>query len=146
MPRRKIKHGHRPAGSRSPTYHSWECMRQRCNNPNSVLYHRYGGRGIKVCARWDSFSLFLEDMGPRPKGKSLDRIDTNGNYTPENCRWATRKEQYATRSSSCLLTAYNETKHKGEWCKLLRMDPRTLDRYLQRGMSLEQIIEERKAG
>lgn len=74
-------------------YRSWKEMRQRCNNPRSDKFKWYAARGIKVCERWDSFVLFLSDMGERPSNKSLDRIDNDGNYEPGNCRWATQKEQ-----------------------------------------------------
>lgn len=82
-------------------------MRQRCGNPNATAYAAYGGRGIKVCDAWEnSFAAFYADMGARPEGTTLDRIDTNGDYAPGNCKWSTPKEQganrrkYATRSDS----------------------------------------------
>lgn len=87
------KHGHRE----SRTYKSWSSMKARCLNSNAPDYFRYGGRGIEVCTRWlgtHGFEHFLEDMGERPEGKTLDRFpDKNGNYTKSNCRWATAEEQ-----------------------------------------------------
>jgi hypothetical protein len=68
-------------------------MRQRCNSPGNPGYRIYGAKGVKVCNRWDKFETFLADMGDRPEGTSLDRIDSNGNYEPENCRWATKLQQ-----------------------------------------------------
>lgn len=84
-------------GNRSPTYRSWGAMVRRCTNPNTADYEWYGGRGIKVCERWRTFANFLADMSVRPKGKTLDRINTDGDYEPGNCRWATPKQQARSR-------------------------------------------------
>ena len=82
-------------------YRTWDGIIQRCTNPNAHQYHNYGGRGINICQRWRlSFLAFLEDMGDRPNGCSLDRIDNNGNYEPTNCRWATHKQQRSNTRES----------------------------------------------
>jgi hypothetical protein len=77
----------------TPAYSCWIGMRSRCNNPRHQQFKHYGGRGIRVCERWDSYANFLEDMGEKPRGLSLERINVDGDYEPGNCRWATQREQ-----------------------------------------------------
>jgi hypothetical protein len=84
----------------TPTYHTWEAMKARCLNPNDKQYPMYGGRGITICDEWLDFSLFLADMGERDDGYSLDRIDNDGNYSLDNCRWANKYTQCRNRSTS----------------------------------------------
>lgn len=91
-------------------------MKKRCLNPAERYYFNYGGRGITVCARWlHSFENFYADMGPRPAGASIDRIDSNGNYEPGNCRWATRHEQARNMRSNRRVTIDGETLTVAEW-------------------------------
>jgi len=92
------KHGH--SKPQTSTYKSWLSMKQRCLNPNHIHYGRYGGRGISVCDRWCTFINFLDDMGERPEGMTLDRLDNDSNYNKGNCRWSTSTEQQRNKSKS----------------------------------------------
>lgn len=99
----------------SQTYRIWCHMKERCLNPRNIGWKNYGGRGIKVCDRWMSFENFLADMGPRPERMTIERKDSNGNYEPENCCWASTEEQANNRSTNRKLTAFGETKSASMW-------------------------------
>ena len=96
------RHGHARVSGCSRAYAVWRNMRQRCERKTHPQFSSYGGRGIKVCERWQTFENFLADMGEPPAGLSLDRIDNNGNYEPDNCRWATKLQQMSNRRNSVI--------------------------------------------
>jgi hypothetical protein len=100
-------HGATLFGVKSPTWIAWCNMRHRCRDKNRPDFHRYGGRGIRVCKRWESFSLFLSDMGEKPDGLTLERIDNDRGYSPSNCTWATRKQQRLNQGTRTHLVAFN---------------------------------------
>jgi hypothetical protein len=126
----------------SPEYKVWNAARNRCHNPKAQAYGNYGERGIVMCERWRlSFRDFLEDMGVRPsKDHSLDRIDNNGNYEPENCQWTTRKKQAQNRRSTKLLTLNDVTLSVGDWEKRKGLAHHTINNRLKRGWSVEEAI------
>lgn len=104
--------------NRHPLYTTWCQMRQRCKNPNDSSYHKYGGRGITVCLRWNSFRTFVSDMGERPTSQhSIDRINNNKGYSPKNCRWATKKEQAHNRRGLRWYSFCGERLIASEWAK-----------------------------
>lgn len=114
-----ITHSH----SYTRTYKTWQHMVQRCYNPNDSAYKNYGGRGIKVCETWLKFEGFLQDMGERPPDMSLDRVDNNGDYCKENCRWANAKEQNRNRGEyNKLITINGITKCLAEWCEIYHIN------------------------
>lgn len=130
------RHGHSANGKRSLTHSTWHNMRSRCNNPNSSGYQDYGAKGITVCKRWDVFENFLEDMGERPgKNYSIERIDSNKNYEPVNCRWATRIEQARNRSMCIKLTLNGKCQTVKEWALEVGIKRQTIERRLKLGWS-----------
>ncbi len=109
------------------TYFAWRNMRSRCYNSNDIGFANYGGRGISVCDAWrDNYDAFVSDMGLRPQGLTLERIDTNGNYEPGNCRWATRVEQGRNRRTNTLIAFQGQEMPLSAWAERLEISPETL--------------------
>jgi hypothetical protein len=126
-------------------YHAWQSMIRRCGAPSHKSYKQYGRRGITVCARWRaSFWDFLADVGPKPHGMSLERVENNGNYEPGNVRWATPKEQARNRRNNRLLTFGSQTKPMSAWAEEYGIDRGTLRSRLAKGMSLESALNQQK--
>lgn len=100
---------------KQPEYHVWREMISRCEKPSNKSFCNYGGRGIKVCDRWHDYGNFIKDMGRRPDGCSLDRIDNNGNYEPINCRWATANEQAANKRNNVEVVGVTYSKKDKAW-------------------------------
>lgn len=127
--------------SESLTYSSWERMKNRCSNPNHVSYHRYGGRGIKVCERWKKFEHFLEDMGERPgRAYSIERRDTDGDYTPDNCFWLVTKHQARNRVDNRLLSFNGRILCVAEWAERIGIPQARLLARLRLGWSVEKAL------
>lgn len=136
------RHGH-ASGQRTPEYRSWTSMIARCGCPTATDYSDYGGRGITVCDRWrTSFENFLADMGPRPKGTTLDRIDVNGNYEPGNCRWSTAIDQAMHRRDNTILTYDGRSLTLAEWARRTGIQSDTIGRRLERGWSIARALTE----
>lgn len=126
--------------SNTPTHRSWLAMLQRCDNPNTRDYSRYGGRGVTVCQEWRTFEVFLKDMGERPDGMTIDRIDVNGNYEPSNCRWASYKTQTNNRAVTRMVAANGQTLPLTEWSALIGIKPITLEKRIKAGWTDHDTI------
>jgi hypothetical protein len=137
---RSFRHGHAARGKRSKAHGLWADMIQRCTNPNVAKYPIYGGRGIRVCERWREFANFLADMGEPPPGLTLDRIDTNGNYEPGNCRWLDQRGQQNNRRNNRLLTFNGKTLGITEWSRRSGVYRHTIRRRLERGWPIERAL------
>lgn len=122
-------------------YRSWQAMKRRCQSPTDVNYVNYGGRGIKVFEEWNDFEAFYRDMGDTHKeGLTLDRIDVNGDYTPENCRWATMMEQGNNKRNTIFITVFGETLPISEVARKYNMNRNTLYQRIRRGMTPEAAV------
>ena len=120
-----------PSRPNQRLYWVWADMISRCRNPNHKAFHNYGGRGISVCARWSSFSTFKSDMGPRPDGGMLDRTDNGREYGPDNCRWATRKEQNSNRRNCIYVDLNGEKVTLREFCRRQNLKYRPIVKRIQ---------------
>lgn len=119
----------------TPTYNSWASMKQRCQYEKHSEYPRYGAKGIKVCDSWQRFEIFLEDMGVRPDGMTIDRKDSKGNYEPNNCRWATKLEQANNCSSNHLVAVNGVSRTLAQWAVVVGLPEGVINRRLRRGWS-----------
>lgn len=144
MARRKYIATHTLHGqSRTYEYAAWARMLRRCRNPEHHNFHRYGGRGITVCERWDFFPNFLADVGIRPTTRhTLGRIDNDGHYEPGNVRWETPKEQGANRSTSRRVTAFGETLILAEWSRRVGLPFHLISDRLNSGWTAERALSE----
>jgi hypothetical protein len=140
----RTRHGF--AKTETPTYQSWKNMRARCNHQNRPDYKHYGGRGIKVCKDWDSFSQFLQDMGEKPKGFSLERKDVNGGYNKQNCEWIPKNLQPNNTRKSVFIPFEGSLLSANALSKIVKIDPNNLRRWHKAGLNLEEKIKKYKRG
>lgn len=140
--RRFTKHGCKPNSNKSVgIYTQWSAMKQRCYYPKYHHFHRYGGRGIKVCDRWHDFKNFLEDMGPTwQKGLSLERLNRDRDYEPANCIWATQQTQCNNTCVNRVLSFNGDTMTVAQWARKLGVKPYIIRDKLKRGSTSEEIL------
>lgn len=124
-----------------PLYDTWRNMHRRCSNKTDPNYKHYGARGITVCKRWHSLALFISDMGDRPEGTSLDRINNDKGYRPSNCRWATPQQQRNNRSDTIYITHKGVTKTLSAWAKEVGLKRATLYYRVRKGWSGDQLFQ-----
>jgi len=140
MHQANICHGHTIKHKRTTTYNTWDGMIQRCTNEHCKQYKDYGGRGIQVCEAWTKFEGFLQDMGKRPPNLTLDRVDNNGNYCKENCKWSNRKEQMRNYRNNKLITINGITKCFTEWCEYVKLPHERVRSRVRRGWSIQKAL------
>lgn len=133
---RGIKHGM----ARHPVNKVWRQMLARCENPKDKAFKHYGGRGIRVCRRWHNFKHFMADMGERPSDKQIERINNDGDYCPNNCRWATAKEQQRNRSNNRIIEWNNQRKPLVQWAEELGVNRCLLRNRLAANWTIEKAF------
>jgi hypothetical protein len=151
--RRRIEMSEKPLRLRHgfanrPEFYIWSSMRRRCTNPKAQQYKDYGGRGIRVCERWNLFDNFIADMGPRPKGKypsgrakyTIERKDNDGDYSPKNCVWATYKQQSYNRQRQRLVRFRGKTRSLASWVDDLGLNYKIVHQRLARGWTVSQAF------
>jgi hypothetical protein len=138
----RVAHNKTHGLSGTPVYLAWCAMRNRCDRAKDKSYAYYGGRGIKVSDRWQSFENFIADMGERPEGMTIERVDSNGNYEPGNCRWASRTEQAHNKRNNVHLTANGKTQTMMEWAHELGVSHTAIVYRLKAGWPVERALTE----
>lgn len=135
-------HGFNKCANRATEYTTWDSMIQRCKNPNNTAFHKYGGRGINVCERWMSFRNFIDDMGLKPSLQhSIERLDNDGDYEPNNCVWADLKTQSRNKRTNHILTLNGKSQCLVKWAEELNLRPNTISTRLHRGWSVEKSLK-----
>lgn len=134
---RKTTHGY----SETALYRRWRNIINRCENPRVPSFRDYGARGIQVCKQWHHFENFIADMGEPPPGTEIDRIDNEGPYCPENCRWVTRAVNARKKRNSVILTIMGVTKPLIEWADLCGVKPHTAYARHRKGWNVERVLE-----
>jgi hypothetical protein len=130
-----------PFKQNPPLYHIWQNMLNRCRSPNFKQWADYGGRGIRVCERWQkSYAAFVEDMGPRPDGFTLDRVDNDGNYEPGNCRWASRSDQQRNRRIAEFVTIDGASHRLIDLVEKSGLNAESVRKRVRRGLSYDQVV------
>lgn len=138
--KKRAIHGYNRKGVRNRTYSTWASMLSRCTNKHLKCYHRYGGRGISFSERWARFENFLADMGERPTGRELDRIDNNKDYTKENCRWVTRSQNCRNKSNNRRLYYGGKEQTLTDWSEELKISRQAVVDRLRRGWSVDRAL------
>ena len=139
----RTTHGHSrmlPGKKPTRTFECWRHMLERCRSPQHKSFYRYGGRGINVCERWLKFENFLSDMGEKPEGYTLGRVDNDRGYEMENCRWETHKEQANNRRNSRVISFNGKDATISQWAEQIGMGHDTFCRRMKLGWSMEEII------